>query len=239
MNRLRRMLMFAVLVVGVPSVTRAQTSAVRPDDPLDLLRVTLMVDALEHLNQRSAEAALRAASQSDIAKMLWVVEAKRRIQAGTLPNVAPPSATYPSPTPRAGYSTTPTNPSPAPGADYSTTPAYPSPTVITANPYLGTPISLYDPRVNQYSPTGAKNPYTTSGGKIYGSDGTYLGKLNANPYDPESVANPYGKYGSPYSPTSIKNPYSIYGSPYSAKSATNPYTTTPPRVIYGDTTRRR
>jgi len=93
--------------------------------------------------------------------------------------------------------------------------------------------------VNEYSPTGANNPYTTNGGKIYGSDGTYLGKLNANPYDPESVANPYGKYGSPYSPTSIRNPYSTYGSPYSSKSATNPYTTTPPRVIYGDTTRYR
>jgi hypothetical protein len=217
-------LVLAVLVLAVPSVTSAQTSAVRPDDPLDLLRVTLMVDALEHLNQRSAEASLRGASQSDIAKMLWVIETRRQIQAGTLPIIAPPSPTY-----------QPDYRQPV----YSTTPAYPSPTVITANPYLGTPLSQYDPRVNQYSPNGAQNPYTTSGGKIYGSDGTYLGKLNANPYDPESVANPYGKYGSPYSPTSIKSPYSPYGSPYSPKSATNPYTVTPPRVIYGDTTNRK
>ena len=29
-------------------------------------------------------------------------------------------------------------------------------------------------------------------------DGTYLGELSDNPYDPDSVANPYGRYGSPY-----------------------------------------
>ena len=106
-------------------------------------------------------------------------------------------------------------------------------TVITANPYLGTPISQYDSRVSPYSPDGAKNKYTTSGGRVYAADGTYLGKLNANKYDAESVANPYGKYGSKYSSTSVNNPYSTYGSTYSSQSATNPYTTTPPRVYYG------
>ena len=68
------------------------------------------------------------------------------------------------------------------------------------------------------------------GGRIYGQDGTYLGRLNANRYDPESVANPYGRYGSPYSSTSINNPYSPYGSPYSNLSARNPYATQPPVV---------
>ena len=29
-----------------------------------------------------------------------------------------------------------------------------------------------------------------------------LGNLNTNPFDPNSVANPYGNYGSPYSPHS-------------------------------------
>lgn len=82
--------------------------------------------------------------------------------------------------------------------------------VITTNPYLGTPISEYDQRVSRYSPYGAQNPYTTRGGRIYGQDGTYLGRLNANQYDSESVANPYGRYGSPYSSTSINNPYSRY-----------------------------
>jgi len=106
------------------------------------------------------------------------------------------------------------------------------PAYITANPYLGTPVSEYDSRVSPYSPHGARNPYTTDGGRIYAQDGRYLGRLNANPYDPESVANPYGQYGSPYSSNSINNPYGQYGSPYSPNSARNPYTSTPPVVIY-------
>ena len=106
------------------------------------------------------------------------------------------------------------------------------PAHLTANSYLGTPLSTYDPRVSRYSADGALNPYTTGGGEIYAKDGTYLGKLNSNRYDPESVSNPYGRYGSRHSPTSINNPYSVYGSRYSSQSARNPYTTTPPVVIY-------
>ncbi|NBT44103.1 MAG: hypothetical protein EBT06_04125 [Gammaproteobacteria bacterium] len=58
---------------------------------------------------------------------------------------------------------------------------------------------------------------------MYSQEGRYLGNLNANPYDPNSVSNPYGQYGSPYSPDSINNPYGRYGSPYSPDSANNPY----------------
>ena len=105
---------------------------------------------------------------------------------------------------------------------------------ITTNPYLGIPISPYDSRVSPYSSYGAQNPYTTDGGRIYAQDGTYLGRLNANPYDPESVANPYGQYGSRYSGNSIKNPYGQYGSPYSSLSPNNPYTSTPPVVTWDD-----
>jgi len=54
-------------------------------------------------------------------------------------------------------------------------------TVYTANPYLGTPISPYDASVSAYSPSGALNPYTTGGGKIYARDGTYLGRLDVRP----------------------------------------------------------
>jgi hypothetical protein len=106
------------------------------------------------------------------------------------------------------------------------------PTYLTANPYLGQSVSPYDARVSPYSSQGAMNPYTTGGGEIYAQDGTYLGRLNSNRYDPESVANPYGTYGSPYSSESINNPYSQYGSPYSSLSPNNPYTTTPPVVVY-------
>ena len=42
---------------------------------------------------------------------------------------------------------------------------------------------------------------------IVGPQGQYLGNLSANPYDPNSVSNPYGRYGSRYSPDSINNPY--------------------------------
>ena len=59
--------------------------------------------------------------------------------------------------------------------------------------------------------------------RLYSSDGVYLGNLNSNRYDPNSVSNPYGQYGSPYSPNSINNPYGQYGSPYSPNSVHNPY----------------
>lgn len=58
---------------------------------------------------------------------------------------------------------------------------------------------------------------------IVSPDGKYLGNANSNPYDPNSISNPYGRYGSPYSPDSINNPYGRYGSPYSPNSVNNPY----------------
>jgi hypothetical protein len=57
------------------------------------------------------------------------------------------------------------------------------------------------------SATSVSNPYATSAPKIIAVDGQYLGRLSANPYDPDSVSNPYGQYGSPYSPISPNNPY--------------------------------
>lgn len=58
--------------------------------------------------------------------------------------------------------------------------------------------------------------------QLYGPDGTYLGNLNSNPYDQNSIANPYGPHGSPYAQDSINNPYT-YGSPY---GYSNPQTNT-------------
>jgi cell division protein FtsI/penicillin-binding protein 2 len=66
------------------------------------------------------------------------------------------------------------------------------------------------------------------------STGKYLGTLSANPYDPNSTSNPYGRYGSKYSPDSINNRYGEYGNPYSNNSATNPYATNPPVIIHDD-----
>lgn len=58
---------------------------------------------------------------------------------------------------------------------------------------------------------------------IYNSQGEYKGNLNSNPYDPNSVNNPYGQYGSQYSPKSINNPYVPENNPYNPNSANNPY----------------
>ena len=60
--------------------------------------------------------------------------------------------------------------------------------------------------------------------------------MNSNQYDLESIANPYGVYGSPYSLKSINNPYSVYGSPYSLLSPTNKYTLTAPKLFAPRTT---
>lgn len=68
---------------------------------------------------------------------------------------------------------------------------------------------------------------------IVAPDGTYLGNLNSNPNDPNSVSNPYGVYGNKFSPKSINNRFGPYGSPYSPNSVNNPYATGPtaPRII--------
>ena len=58
----------------------------------------------------------------------------------------------------------------------------------------------------------------------------YLGEYSSNPYDSDSVSNPYGQYGSEFSPDSINNPFGQYGSPYSPNSATNPFAIEPPKI---------
>jgi len=73
----------------------------------------------------------------------------------------------------------------------------------------------------------AESPY------LMGGDGKYLGNLNSNQYDPNSVSNPYGRYGSKYSPDSINNQYGKYGSKYSDDSANNPYANNAPKVYHG------
>jgi len=67
---------------------------------------------------------------------------------------------------------------------------------------LATPAAALDFR------TGRDSPH------LVGPDGRYLGNLNSNPYDPNSVANPFGRYGSEYSPDSVNNPYGQYGNPF-------------------------
>ncbi len=47
------------------------------------------------------------------------------------------------------------------------------------------------------------------------NEDTYLGTYSTNRYAPDSVANPYGRYGNRYSPDSVNNPYGRFGNPYS------------------------
>lgn len=68
---------------------------------------------------------------------------------------------------------------------------------------------------------------------IKAADGTFLGSLNPNRYDNNSVFNRYGTFGNRYQQLSIFNRYSPYGGTYSALSPYNPRTRTPPEVISG------
>lgn len=68
--------------------------------------------------------------------------------------------------------------------------------------------------------------------KIYSNDKkTFLGTINFNKYDNDSLANKYGTYGSQYSQDSIFNKYGTYGSQYSSQSPFNEYTHTPPIIL--------
>lgn len=72
------------------------------------------------------------------------------------------------------------------------------------------------------------------GASIVANDGTHLGLITRNAFDPNSINNKYGQHGSQYSSTSIFNPYGQYGSEFSTNSPFNLFTTTPPRVVLGD-----
>ncbi len=63
---------------------------------------------------------------------------------------------------------------------------------------------------------------------LVAEDGTFLGVESANPFDLDSISNPFGLYGSEYSATSINNPYSLYGSEFSTESTTNPFLVSEP-----------
>jgi len=101
------------------------------------------------------------------------------------------------------------------------------PTEVFITTLKNNPNSLINGRI----PRSGIEALAASGGSfIVGSDGTYLGKLNSDRYDSDSVLNEFGVYGSQFSPTSVFNPYSAYGSEFDNKGAANPYATKPPMV---------
>ena len=65
---------------------------------------------------------------------------------------------------------------------------------------------------------------------LYANDGTYLGELSANRFDPNSTSNQFGQYGSQFSPNSINNQFGQYGSRFSPNSVNNPYVVQPIHV---------
>lgn len=74
-----------------------------------------------------------------------------------------------------------------------------------------------------------------SAGFLYGStviaeDGTYLGKI-ADSWDPDSIFNEKGVFGSKTGANSIWNETGKYGNRFSIYSPFNPITNTPPKII--------
>lgn len=65
---------------------------------------------------------------------------------------------------------------------------------------------------------------------IYSVNNVFLGKINFNKYDNDSIANKYGKYGNEYMKDSIFNKYGQYGSEYAIESPFNQYSHTPPVI---------
>lgn len=67
-------------------------------------------------------------------------------------------------------------------------------------------------QAQNYPPPCLQNQFGSCG-SVYDSDGNYRGELSGNRFDPNSISNPYGRYGNPYSQDSINNPYGA-GNPY-------------------------
>ena len=66
---------------------------------------------------------------------------------------------------------------------------------------------------------------------IEAQDGMFLGKLNPNKFDSDSIFNKFGPYGSKFSQTSIFNKFSDYGSQFSQLSPFNKFSQTPPKLL--------
>ena len=68
---------------------------------------------------------------------------------------------------------------------------------------------------------------------IYGGRGhdIYLGCINCNDFDANSVWNEYGKYGNSYNSISIWNEYGTYGNEFSQYSPWNEYASDPPVIV--------
>lgn len=74
-------------------------------------------------------------------------------------------------------------------------------------------------------------PPIAVGAILVANDGTFLGNVNDNSFDPDSLANPFGTYGNEFGSDSIWNRFGTYGSEFSSLSVYNAFTSTPPILI--------
>src|SRR5690606_34714574 len=58
---------------------------------------------------------------------------------------------------------------------------------------------------------------------IEAGDGTFLGKLNPNKFDQDSIFNRFGAYGNKFSQSSIFNKFSTYGNQFNQLSPYNKF----------------
>ncbi len=68
---------------------------------------------------------------------------------------------------------------------------------------------------------------------LQAQDGQFLGNLNPNRFDQDSISNKFSPYGNKFSQTSIFNKFSTYGGQFSQLSPFNRISNTPPRILDG------
>mgnify|MGYP001591151274 CR=1 FL=1 len=73
-------------------------------------------------------------------------------------------------------------------------------------------------------------PPIPTGSILVAYDGQFLGNVNDNQYESDSIANRYGTYGSRYNALSIWNRYGTYGSSNNVLSPWSTYSSTPPCI---------
>jgi hypothetical protein len=66
------------------------------------------------------------------------------------------------------------------------------------------------------------------GADLVAADGKFLGRVNRNRFDQNSLTNQFGDYGNQFQPNTIFNQFGPYGSLFSMLSPFNKFTQTPP-----------
>lgn len=66
---------------------------------------------------------------------------------------------------------------------------------------------------------------------IEAGDGTFLGKINPNKFDSDSIFNQFSLYGNKFSQLSIFNKFSNYGNQFNQLSPYNQFSNNPPKIF--------